>query len=126
MGYLAPELWHRAKATPCTDVFALGAFLLEVTCGRRPAEQDAGGSPAVLVDWVLDYWRSGLIMGTADPRLGEGYVDEEVELVLKLGLLCSHPLASARPGMRRVVQCLDGDTVFSEHQTMHMNFSMGL
>jgi hypothetical protein len=36
MGYLAPELGHTGKATPATDVFAFGAFLLEVTCGRRP------------------------------------------------------------------------------------------
>ncbi|GJN32850.1 hypothetical protein PR202_gb21387 [Eleusine coracana subsp. coracana] len=29
MGYLAPELGHTGKATPATDVFAFGAFLLE-------------------------------------------------------------------------------------------------
>ncbi|OEL36763.1 L-type lectin-domain containing receptor kinase IV.2 [Dichanthelium oligosanthes] len=122
MGYLAPELGHRAKATPSTDVFAFGVFLLEVTCGRQPVEEDAHGSPTVLVDWVLDLWRNGLIMEAADPKLGNDYADE-VELVLKLGLLCSHPLASARPSMRRVVQCLDGDMAFPEHQATHMNFS---
>ncbi|CAL4938604.1 unnamed protein product [Urochloa decumbens] len=120
MGYLAPELGHRAKAAPCTDVFAFGVFLLEVACGRPPMEEDAQGIPVVLVDWVLDHWRNGSIMEAADLRLGNDYVDEEVELVLKLGLLCSHPLASARPSMRRVVQCLDGDMAFPERQAMHM------
>ncbi|CAL4921850.1 unnamed protein product [Urochloa decumbens] len=121
MGYLAPELGHRAKAAPCTDVFAFGVFLLEVACGRPPVEEDAQGSPVVLVDWVLDHWRNGSIMEAADPRLGTNdYAGEEVELVLKLGLLCSHPLASARPSMRRVVQCLDGDMAFPERQAMHM------
>ncbi|KAL6648421.1 hypothetical protein ACP70R_012645 [Stipagrostis hirtigluma subsp. patula] len=123
-GYLAPELGHRAKATPPTDVFAFGVFLLEVTCGLRPVEQDAQGNPAVLVDWVLDHWRNGSIMEAADPRLGDGYAGEEVELVLKLGLLCSHPVASARPSMRRVVQCLDGDMVFPERQAMHASYGM--
>ncbi|KAF8683577.1 hypothetical protein HU200_044496 [Digitaria exilis] len=107
MGYLAPELGHRAKATPCTDVFAFGVFLLEVACGRRPVEEDAQGSVAVLVDWVLHHWRNGMIMEAADPRLGTDYVHEEVELVLKLGLLCSHPLASARPSMRRIATHMD-------------------
>jgi hypothetical protein len=121
MGYLAPELGHRAKATPSTDVFAFGVFLLEVACGRPPVEEDAQGNPTVLVDWVLDHWRNGLIVEAADPRLGNDYAEEEAELVLKLGLLCSHPLASARPSMRRVVQRLDGDMAFPEE---HTNFSM--
>jgi hypothetical protein len=41
--------------------------------------------------------------------LGVGYVAEEVELVLKLGLLCSHSEPAARPSMRQVVQFLEGD-----------------
>jgi serine/threonine protein kinase len=36
MGYLAPELVRDGKATPSTDVFAFGAFLLEVVCGQKP------------------------------------------------------------------------------------------
>jgi serine/threonine protein kinase len=94
IGYLAPELGHRAKAAPATDVFAFGVFLLEVTCGRPPVgEDDAQGSQAVLVDWVLHHWRNGSITEAADPRLGNDYADGEVQLVLKLGLHCSHPLA---------------------------------
>jgi len=36
-----------------------------------------------------------------------------VELVLKLGLLCSNPMAVARPNMRQVVQFLEGDAYMS-------------
>ncbi|KAK0605077.1 hypothetical protein LWI29_022532 [Acer saccharum] len=36
IGYLAPELTKTGKATTGTDVFAFGAFMLEVACGRRP------------------------------------------------------------------------------------------
>ena len=43
-----------------------------------------------------------------DPRPGEECAAEEVELVLRLGLLCSHPLPTARPSMRRVMQYLEG------------------
>ena len=38
VGYLAPELTRTRRATTYTDVFAFGAFMLEVACGRRPIE----------------------------------------------------------------------------------------
>lgn len=59
MGYLAPELGHTGKATPSTDVFAFGALLLEITCGRRPIEQHEQNNRIVLVDWVIEQWRKG-------------------------------------------------------------------
>jgi len=111
MGYLAPELGHTGKATPSTDVFAFGAFVLEVTCGRRPIEQDEGTNRVMLVDWVAEHWRNGSIAKAADTRMqiGGRFNLDEVSLVLKLGLLCSHPLPNGRPTMRQVMQYLDGD-----------------
>ncbi|KAG6514363.1 hypothetical protein ZIOFF_024716 [Zingiber officinale] len=61
-------------------------------------------------------------MTTADPRLGDEYPTEEVELVLKLGLLCSHPLPAARPSMRRVVQYLEGDLTPPKLEPTHLSF----
>ncbi|MQL72090.1 hypothetical protein Taro_004417 [Colocasia esculenta] len=101
MGYLAPELARTGKVSTATDVFAFGAFLLEVACGRRPIEPRSTGEEAVLVDWVCDKWRRGRILEARDGKMGDDYVPEEVELVLKLGLLCSHPLPGARPSMRQ-------------------------
>ncbi|KAG5553961.1 hypothetical protein RHGRI_011733 [Rhododendron griersonianum] len=43
---------------------------------------------------------------------------EEVELVLKLGLLCSHSDPVARPNMRQVVQYLEGDIPLPELKLM--------
>ncbi|KAF3449153.1 hypothetical protein FNV43_RR09881 [Rhamnella rubrinervis] len=42
-------------------------------------------------------------------KLGTNFVAEEVELVMKLGLICSDSEPSARPSMRQVVQYLEGD-----------------
>lgn len=114
-GYLAPELTRFGKATKATDVFAFGAFVLEVACGRRPMGHNARGELLVLVEWVRGAWAAGggSVVDTMDPRLEE-YSGEEAELVLKLGLLCSHPLPAARPGMRLVMQYLDGDVPLPE------------
>jgi hypothetical protein len=60
-----------------------------------------------LGDWVLAKWQGGSITDAADPRLNDHV--EEIELVLKLGLLCSHPLPNARPSMRLVMQYLQRD-----------------
>ncbi|XP_010256839.1 PREDICTED: L-type lectin-domain containing receptor kinase IV.1-like [Nelumbo nucifera] len=109
VGYMAPELTRTSKATPSTDVFAFGAFMLEVACGRRPIEPQASIEDLVLVDWVFSSWSRGTILETVDPNLGTDYVVEEMELVLKLGLMCSHSTPAARPSMRQVVQFLGGD-----------------
>ncbi|CAN7023198.1 unnamed protein product [Brassica oleracea var. botrytis] len=90
-GYLAPDHVRTGKATTATDVFAFGVLLLEVACGRRPIEIDnESGERALLVDWVFGFWNEGNILDARDPNLGTKYDEREVEMVLKLGLLCSH------------------------------------
>jgi serine/threonine protein kinase len=107
LGYLAPEMSKTGKATTSTDVFAFGAFLLEVACGRRPMERDDDLDSPGLVDLVLECWKAGRIVEARDKRIGK--CDEaDVELVLKLGLLCSHPDPRCRPSMRQAVQMLEG------------------
>ncbi|XP_058209127.1 L-type lectin-domain containing receptor kinase IV.1-like [Rhododendron vialii] len=125
LGYLAPEHNRTGKATTSTDVYAFGAFLLEVACGRRPIEPRAAAENLVLVDWVFSYWRRGEILQTVDSKLGSQYVAEEVELVLKLGLWCSHSEPVARPSMRQVVQYLEGDIPLPELKLM-CNSATGL
>ncbi|XP_047071314.1 L-type lectin-domain containing receptor kinase SIT2-like [Lolium rigidum] len=113
IGYLAPELGRTNKATPLTDVFAFGIFMLEVTCGQRPITQNSRGEQHMLVDWVLDRWQKGSLNETVDAKLLEYDVDEAC-LALKLGLLCSHPLSNSRPDMRQVVRYLNGDVRLPE------------
>ncbi|PKI39353.1 hypothetical protein CRG98_040219 [Punica granatum] len=50
----------------------------------------------------------GEILEARDRKLGTEFVAEEVELVLKLGLLCMHSEPRATPSMRQVVQYLEG------------------
>ncbi|CAM6098959.1 unnamed protein product [Calypogeia fissa] len=108
VGYLAPEVFPRGKFTDKTDVYAFGAVLLEVACGRRALSSLLPEEEQVLVDWVWEKFSDGDIMSTVDKRLEE-YDSSKMETILKVGLLCSHPDPSARPSMRGVVQMLAGD-----------------
>ncbi|KAJ0020373.1 hypothetical protein Pint_32761 [Pistacia integerrima] len=102
-------LLKTGKATTSTDVFAFGAFMLEVACGRRPMAMEPGEKD--LVDWVTDFLKRGAIIDASDPRLEGIYVEKEMELVLKLGLYCSDSNPETRPSMKQVIQYLDGGTM---------------
>ncbi|KAL0873020.1 hypothetical protein Bca101_022725 [Brassica carinata] len=110
-GYISPELSRTGKASTSSDVFAFGVLMLEITCGRRPVLPRASSpSQMVLTDWVLDCWEDE-ILRVVDERLkhdDDTYIEEQITMVLKLGLLCSHPVAAIRPSMSSVVQFLDG------------------
>ncbi|VAI50569.1 unnamed protein product [Triticum turgidum subsp. durum] len=124
MGYLAPELVRTGKASPLTDVYAFGMFLLEVTCGQKPMKQDAEGNQVFLVDWVLEHWNNRLLSRTVDTRLQGDYGVDEASLVLKIGLLCLHPFPGSRPSMREVMQYLDGETPLPELKPTQLSVDM--
>ncbi|XP_061992464.1 L-type lectin-domain containing receptor kinase IV.1-like [Rosa rugosa] len=122
LGYLAPEHTRTGRATTSTDVFAFGAFLLEVACGKRPI-MTQGPEDVILVDWVCSCWNRSDILEARDQSFGTDFVAEEVELVLKLGLLCSHSEPAARPSMRQVVQYLAGDVALPEVSLLGLSSS---
>ncbi|CAK9319958.1 unnamed protein product [Citrullus colocynthis] len=109
LGYLAPELSRTGKSTTCSDVYAFGALMLEVACGRRPVEVKALPEEMTLVDWVWDKYREGQLFAVVDPKLRGVYDEVEVAMVLKLGVMCSNNEPKQRPSMRQVVRCLDGE-----------------
>lgn len=124
VGYIAPELSLTGKATESSDVFAFGALLLEVACGRRPLDLNASSErhSIILQDWVADCHQRGHILESADPKLGNSYVKEEMELVLKLGLLCSYSQPDARPKMRQVTRYLSAFDPLPEVDASSLGF----
>ncbi|KAL7586086.1 hypothetical protein Lser_V15G36197 [Lactuca serriola] len=114
LGYMAPELTRTGKPTTSSDVFAFGALLLEVVCGRRPIELKASPEELILVDWVMDKWREGRLLEVVDSRLKGEFDKVEVMMVLKLGLMCSSDEPSFRPSMRQVIRYLEGEVPLPE------------
>lgn len=77
------------KATDKTEVFAYGAFLPEVVCGRRP--MDIRGSVLNLVDWVIDFWKRGVILEASDPNLKNVQVVKEIGVGAETGIILFPP-----------------------------------
>ncbi|KAL3328000.1 hypothetical protein AABB24_035587 [Solanum stoloniferum] len=109
IGYIAPELTRTGKASTSTDVYAYGVLLLEVASGRPPIVYEPGKGALVLADWVIECLQLGNVLDAVDQRLNSVYVDKEVQMILRLGLVCSHPRPEARPTMRQVMKYLNGD-----------------
>lgn len=109
IGYIAPELTRTGKASTRTDVYAYGVLLLEVASGRPPIVYEPGKGALVLADWVIECLQLGNILDAVDQRLNSVYVDKEVQMIFRLGLVCSHPRPEARPTMRQVMKYLNGD-----------------
>ncbi|XVE76404.1 hypothetical protein DITRI_Ditri12bG0170100 [Diplodiscus trichospermus] len=125
LGYLAPELPKTGKATTSSDAYAFGALLLEVACGRRPIEPNASPEEQVLVDWVWDKFRKGRILDVVDTRLNGQCDEDEMLMVLKLGLICSNDVPIARPSMRQVLRYLDREAELPENLMLTGAFDGG-
>ncbi|KAJ4800796.1 Concanavalin A-like lectin protein kinase family protein [Rhynchospora pubera] len=120
LGYLDPELARTGKASTINDVFAFGAFMLEVACGKRPLDLRARQEGLTLSEWVLETWEKGSLIHALDPRLGENYVFDDAILVMKLGLLCGHPVPSVRPSMCQVMKYLKKEVSLPEFLPINM------
>lgn len=114
LGYIAPELSRSGYVTTSSDVFAFGALLLEVVCGRRPIEPRFTSEELVLVDWVWLKWNDGKVMEVVDQKLRGRFDEKEMLMVVKLGLMCSSDDPRLRPSMRLVVRYLDGEVALPE------------
>ncbi|KAG2287942.1 hypothetical protein Bca52824_047546 [Brassica carinata] len=97
------------SSTTSTDVYAFGLVILEVVCGRRLIERRQAKNEEVLVDWILELWENGKIFDAVEESIVQVEQNRgEIELVLKLGVLCSHQAESIRPDMSTVMGLLNG------------------
>ncbi|KAF8397230.1 hypothetical protein HHK36_016140 [Tetracentron sinense] len=115
LGYIAPELAHTGKASAMSDVYAYGVLLLEVACGRGPIDPNSAPGHMLLLDWVRECDGVGRVLDVVDPKLNLWYVEKEMVLVLRLGLLCTQSRPEARPSMRQVIWYLNGEDTIPVH-----------
>ncbi|KAH9322679.1 hypothetical protein KI387_017318, partial [Taxus chinensis] len=79
-----------------------------VACGRRVVDPSLEPTQIIMVDQVRELRAKGMLMDACDLNLCDEFpVEDEMERVLKLRLLCSNPNAEGRLGMRQVLLILE-------------------
>lgn len=105
LGYVAPECHQTGTGSPKSDVHSFGILLLEIVTGSNPQAHD-------LRKWVWGLHEEGKLSQAIDRRLrsNNNYKLDEMEKVLKLGLICCvHDNPDHRPTMRQVYYALRGE-----------------
>eukprot|EP01018_Ginkgo_biloba_P020865 Gb_01232 [translate_table: standard] len=104
-GYIAPEYAYTLKVNEKVDVYSFGAVLMELVNGKR-ATQPEFGEHFDIVRWIQNQISSGKGLETVlDPRILDCN-REQMRLVLRVALLCTHDKPIRRPSMREVVEML--------------------
>lgn len=87
------------------DVYSFGVILLELITGR---EAQSGDESSSLAEWAWRHIQEGkpvLDMMDEDMKEESVYL-EDINTVLKLGLICTSTSPSSRPAMKDVLQIL--------------------
>ncbi|CAN1285560.1 Probable LRR receptor-like serine/threonine-protein kinase At5g10290, partial [Linum perenne] len=111
MGHIAPEYLSTGKSSERTDVFGYGILLLEVVTGQRAIdfsrleEED----DVLLLDHVKKLEREKRLDAIVDRNLKKNYNMVEVEMMIKVALLCTQASPEDRPAMSEVVRMLEGE-----------------
>ncbi|KAL6560712.1 BRASSINOSTEROID INSENSITIVE 1-associated receptor kinase 1 [Orobanche gracilis] len=111
IGHIAPEYLSTGKSSEKTDVFGYGVMLLELMTGQRAFDlaRLASDDDVMLLDWVKGLLKEKKLETLVDADLQGNYIDEEVEQLLQVALLCSQGSPMERPKMSEVVRMLEGD-----------------
>ncbi|RLM91189.1 Leucine-rich repeat receptor-like protein kinase PXL2 [Panicum miliaceum] len=103
-GYMAPECGYTKKVSEKFDVYSFGVVLLELTTGKGASD---GGEHGSLAEWARHHYRSGgSIPDATDRSIRYAGYSDEVEVVFRLGVLCTADLPSSRPAMKDVLEIL--------------------
>ncbi|KAK1441284.1 hypothetical protein QVD17_07130 [Tagetes erecta] len=111
MGHIAPEYLSTGKSSERTDIFGYGIMLLEIVTGQRAIdfsrleEED----DVLLLDHVKKLEREKRLDAIVDRNLNKKYNMEEVEMMIKVALLCTQGSPEDRPAMSEVVRMLEGE-----------------
>lgn len=103
-GYMAPECAYTKKVNEKVDVYSFGVVLLELVTGKEPND---GGEHGSLAEWARRHYHSGgSITDATDKSIRYAGYSDEIEVVFRLGVLCTGDAPSSRPNMKDVLQIL--------------------
>ncbi|GMP39096.1 hypothetical protein CsSME_00010069 [Camellia sinensis var. sinensis] len=112
IGHIAPEYLSTGKSSEKTDVFGYGIMLLELITGQRAfdlARLADDDNDVMLLDWVKGLLKDRKVETLVDVAMQGNYVEDEVEQLIQVALLCTLSSPMERPKMLEVVRMLEGD-----------------
>ncbi|XP_028107816.1 BRASSINOSTEROID INSENSITIVE 1-associated receptor kinase 1-like [Camellia sinensis] len=111
IGHIAPEYLSTGKSSEKTDVFGYGVMLLELITGQRALDlaRLANDDDVMLLDWVKGLLKEKKLEMLVDEDMQGNYINEEVEQLIQVALLCTQGAPLERPKMSDVVRMLEGD-----------------
>ncbi|TYI45810.1 hypothetical protein E1A91_D13G064300v1 [Gossypium mustelinum] len=111
IGHIAPEYLSSGRASEKTDVFGYGIMLLELITGQKAVDiaRVANDDDIMLLDWVEGLLKEKKLETLVDSGLQGNYIEEEVEQLIQVALLCTQSTPMGRPKMVEVVRMVEGD-----------------
>ncbi|CAH9107481.1 unnamed protein product [Cuscuta epithymum] len=111
LGYMAPEYLAHGQLSEKADVYSFGIVVLEIVTGRQNNRSKAAEYTDSLVNIVWSHFQQRMVEKLFDPNLMlHNYhnidVENEVQRVVHIGLLCTQEAPSLRPSMSRALQML--------------------
>ncbi|XP_039163272.1 protein NSP-INTERACTING KINASE 3 isoform X4 [Eucalyptus grandis] len=110
VGHIAPEYLSTGQSSEKTDVFGYGILLLELITGQRAL--DFGRIPnqkGVMLDWVIKLYEDGKLNQMVDKNLQDNFNRLELEVMVKVALLCTKVNPLQRPKMSEVLKMFEDD-----------------
>lgn len=112
LGYVAPEYALYGQLSERIDVYGFGVVLLELLSGKKAVVEVVDDNrPLLLSDWAWSQVREGGVLGVIDEGMPELGLPEVMEKYVLVAVLCSHPIAYARPTMDHIVKILENDDI---------------
>ncbi|KAK4259527.1 hypothetical protein QN277_005850 [Acacia crassicarpa] len=108
IGYMAPEYALWGYLTYKADVYSFGVVVLEIISGKSNNECMPSDDCVCLLEWACHLHKTESMMQVVDERLGSDVNPKEVEVMLKVAILCTNASPSLRPMMSEVVNMLEG------------------
>ncbi|GLT29261.1 hypothetical protein SLA2020_041380 [Shorea laevis] len=131
IGHIAPEYLSTGKSSEKTDVFGYGVMLLELITGQRAFDlaRLANDDDVMLLDWVKGLLKDKKLEVLVDSDLQGNYMQDEVEQLIQVALLCTQGSPMERPKMSEVVRMLEGDGLaerweeWQKEEMIHQEFN---
>ncbi|OMO82763.1 hypothetical protein COLO4_22843 [Corchorus olitorius] len=108
IGYMAPEYALWGHLTHKADVYSFGVVAMEIVTGKNTNNFMPSEKFVCLLDWACHLHQAGNLIALLNEGLRPEVKKEEVELMVKVALLCTNASASLRPTMSEVVSMLEG------------------